>query len=208
MWPCVHQMLHHLAAFPPVREAHGGGDSAGPGTPTTPAPLPPTDPPGAPPPAPLIPPPPFALPEPPLRSPPPPPRGLRPTVSWGGSWRPDPRGRPPRGEARKFCCKAAWGSGNVECLLRSRGPSTGNTPEAFGNMMMMPPHVPLCPTFPCPSPRSCASQRPVTLNGLTAYWATWGRTVRCARAVPKVGCFPSPVATGPRVLNSAPPMRF
>ena len=27
--------------------------------------------------------------------PPPPPRGLRPTVSWGGSWRPEPRGRPP-----------------------------------------------------------------------------------------------------------------
>ena len=24
------------------------------------------------------------------------PRGLRPTVSWGGSWRPEPRGRPPR----------------------------------------------------------------------------------------------------------------
>ena len=36
----------------------------------------------------------------------------------------------------------------------------------------------------------------------------WGRTVRCARAVPKVGGFPSPVATGPRVLTSAPPMRF
>ena len=28
---------------------------------------------------------------------PPPHRGLRPTVSWGGSWRPDPRGRPPPG---------------------------------------------------------------------------------------------------------------
>ena len=27
--------------------------------------------------------------------PPPPPRGLRPTVSWGSSWRPEPRGRPP-----------------------------------------------------------------------------------------------------------------
>ena len=26
---------------------------------------------------------------------PPPPRGLRPTVSWGGSWRPEPRGPPP-----------------------------------------------------------------------------------------------------------------
>ena len=33
----------------------------------------------------------------------------------------------------------------------------------------------------------------------------WGRTVRRARAVRKVGCFPPPVATGPRVLNSAPP---
>ena len=29
---------------------------------------------------------------PPLQAPPPPPRGLRPTVSWGGSWRPGPRG--------------------------------------------------------------------------------------------------------------------
>ena len=31
----------------------------------------------------------------PCPPPPPPPRGLRPTVSWGGSWRPEPRGRPP-----------------------------------------------------------------------------------------------------------------
>ena len=43
-------------------------------------PPPPTNPPGAPPPPP----------------PPPPPRGLRPTISWRGSWRPEPRGRPPR----------------------------------------------------------------------------------------------------------------
>ena len=35
-----------------------------------------------------------------------------------------------------------------------------------------------------------------------------GRTVRCARAVPKVGCFSPPIATGPGVLNSAPPMLF
>ena len=34
-----------------------------------------------------------------------------------------------------------------------------------------------------------------------------GRTVRRARAVRKVGCFPPPVATGP-VLNSGPPMLF
>ena len=47
----------------------GGGNSAGPGTPTTPAP-----PPTWTPPQPLLyPPPPFALPEPPLRCPPPPP---------------------------------------------------------------------------------------------------------------------------------------
>ena len=32
----------------------------------------------------------------------------------------------------------------------------------------------------------------------------WGRTVRCARAMRKVGWFSPPVATGPRVLNSAP----
>ena len=31
-----------------------------------------------------------------------------------------------------------------------------------------------------------------------------GRTVRCARAVRKVGCFPPPVATDPKALNSAP----
>ena len=30
----------------------------------------------------------------------------------------------------------------------------------------------------------------------------WAHTVRCARAVRKVGCFPPPVATGPRVLSS------
>ena len=40
-------------------------------------------------------------PPPPSPPPPPPPpsRGLRPAVSWGGSWRPGPRGRPPRGGA-------------------------------------------------------------------------------------------------------------
>ena len=32
--------------------------------------------------------------------------------------------------------------------------------------------------------------------------------MRCACAVQKVGCFPPPVAMGPRVLNSAPPMLF
>ena len=35
------------------------------------------------------------LPEPPPPTPPPPPKGLQPTVSWEGSWRPKPRGRPP-----------------------------------------------------------------------------------------------------------------
>ena len=58
-------------------------------------PPPQTDPPGAPPPSPLLDPPSNAPPPPP--PPPPPPRGLRPTVSMGGSWRPEPRGRPPRG---------------------------------------------------------------------------------------------------------------
>ena len=33
-------------------------------------------------------------------------------------------------------------------------------------------------------------------------------TVRCARTVRKVRCFPPPGATGPRALNSAPPMLF
>ena len=35
-----------------------------------------------------------------------------------------------------------------------------------------------------------------------------GRTARCVLAVRKVGCFSPPVATGPRVLNSAPPILF
>ena len=30
----------------------------------------------------------------------------------------------------------------------------------------------------------------------------------CARAVRNAGCFPPPVATGPRALNSAPPILF
>ena len=34
--------------------------------------------------------------------------------------------------------------------------------------------------------------------------ALWGRTVRCALAVRKLGCLPPLVATGPRALNSAP----
>ena len=57
----------------------------------------PTDPPGAPPQAPPRPPPPHSpLLEPPLPPPPPPPpRGLRPSNSLGGSWRPEPRGPPP-----------------------------------------------------------------------------------------------------------------
>ena len=41
---------------------------------------------------------------------------------------------------------------------------------------------------------------------LTQFCPKRGRPVRCARAVRKGGCFPLPVATGPRVLNSAPPM--
>ena len=54
------------------------------------------------PPPPREPPSPAPLLDPPLQAPPPPPppRGLRPTVSWGGSWRPEPRGRPPRARLR------------------------------------------------------------------------------------------------------------
>ena len=50
-------------------------------------PPPPNRPSWSPPPKPLLDPPPPM---------PPPQGGLRPTVSWGGSWRPEPRGRPPR----------------------------------------------------------------------------------------------------------------
>ena len=85
----------------------GSWDANTPNRPTwTPPPPPRIAPLGPPPPQPTLPeppppappiPPPFALPEPPpqIPPPPPPPRGLRPTVSWGGSWRPEPRGRPP-----------------------------------------------------------------------------------------------------------------
>ena len=38
--------------------------------------------------------------------------------------------------------------------------------------------------------------------GLKTGWGVC--TVRCTLAVQKVGCFPLPVARGPRVLNSAP----
>ena len=63
-------------------------------------PPPPHGNPGNPPP-PREPPSPAPLLDPPLQAPPPPPpRGLRPTVSWGGSWRPGPRGRPPRAPPR------------------------------------------------------------------------------------------------------------
>ena len=67
----------------------------------------------------------------------------------------------------------------------------------------------------------CAQSSPLleTLGkqGLGNRQPYWGRTVRCARAMPtlcacvlceKVGCFSPPVATGPAVLNSAPPMLF
>ena len=63
---------------------------------------PPTDPPGAPPPPPS--PSHSNLPEPPSM-PPPPPRGLWPIVRWGGSWRPELRGRPPPGTGHKVDCK-------------------------------------------------------------------------------------------------------
>ena len=62
----------------------------------------------------------------------------------------------------------------------------------------------------CPVCATSAAIRPVYLAN--SVWAACviegGRTVRCARAVRNLGCFPPPVATGPRVLNAAPPMRF
>ena len=79
---------------------------APPGPPPPPAPRiaplgpPPNRPSRSPPPQPLLYPPPHS---PSLNPPPPPPRGLRPTVSWGGSWRPEPRGRPPRGAPQPLC---------------------------------------------------------------------------------------------------------
>ena len=68
-------------------------------------PPPPHGNPGNRPPPPREPPSPAPLLDPPSKAPPPPPpplRGLRPTVSWGGSWRPEPRGRPPRGLSQRF----------------------------------------------------------------------------------------------------------
>ena len=73
---------------------------------TLPEPPPPIAPPRTPPPMPPPPPP-----------PPPPPRGLRPTVSWGGSWRPEPRGRPPR----VFFMKHTPPAGSSAFMLGTKG---------------------------------------------------------------------------------------
>ena len=58
----------------------------------------------------------------------------------------------------------------------------------------------LDPIFEC----GCDLQRGTAMVKVTIR----GHAVRCARAVRKVGCFPPLVATGPRVLDSAPPMLF
>ena len=52
----------------------------------------------------------------------------------------------------------------------------------------------------------------VCLRNILLMWGGGGagplrrRTGRCARAVRKGGCFPPPVAAGPKALNCAPPM--
>ena len=86
-------------------------------------PPPPREPREPPPPPPREPPSPAPLLDPPLQGPPPPPpRGLRPTVSWGGSWRPEPRGRPPRGgflslsECEKFSLNLVLSFFHCMCL--------------------------------------------------------------------------------------------
>ena len=84
-------------------------------TPNRPTWIPPPPPPRIaplePPPQPLLYPPLFALPEPPPQMPPPPPqRGPWPTISWGCSWRPELRGRPPRWG---YQGKTAWDQNGV-----------------------------------------------------------------------------------------------
>ena len=79
-----------LGAFGPIRPTWTP-------PPNRPSRTPPPPMPNSPPQAPPRPPPPIRPSHAPPPPPPPPPRGLRPTVSWGGSWRPEPRGRPPLG---------------------------------------------------------------------------------------------------------------
>ena len=92
-----HHKLPHLDPPPPQPPQFA---PPGPPPPNRPSRSPP------PPPKPLLDPPHSPLLEPPIPCPPPPPPlpKCRPTVSWGGSWRPEPRGRPPGGTkgARKF----------------------------------------------------------------------------------------------------------
>ena len=95
--PPPYAVFAPLLPSPPLSEAPLCG--VAPNTPNRPTwTPPPTHPPGAPPPKPLLDLPPNCPslnPRSNAPPPPPPPRGLRPTVSWGGSWRPEPRGRPP-----------------------------------------------------------------------------------------------------------------
>ena len=82
----------------PVRYGHTGRGSpplAQAKTPPNPPP-PPTNPPGPPPPPPPGKSPPQTPPNRPSQNPPSPQGDLRPTVSWGGSWRPEPRSRRPQ----------------------------------------------------------------------------------------------------------------
>ena len=91
------------------------------------------------------PPPPFAPPCPPSHAPPPPPpppRGLRPTVSWGGSWRPEPRGHPPRGHQAILWSSQALFQSLAKCCFVQRPVAdvlTGRCPSFMIQSSRLPP---------------------------------------------------------------------
>ena len=90
---------------------------------------------------------------PPPRTPPPPPRGLRPTVTWGGIWRPEPRGHPPVAGPFVLCKGGCW------CRRRR---NTNFGPESFF-------HEP-----PPPPPRMCSQNVRHNVGTILSH-ICWGR---------------------------------
>ena len=84
---------------------------------------------------------------PPLPEPPPSPTGLRPTVSWGGSWRPKPRGRLPRGAniPPKAATQAAYFPGGLAFAKSLDTEYFGKA--SFGPLILILNHRTLLPIF-------------------------------------------------------------
>ena len=94
----------------------------------------------------------------------------------------------------------------VLCVQYCMSPFTPISPRFPPFILRLPPFslIPPPPLFPPVSP---------VFTGFSGEWvivvvpergAHRALCLRCAYAVRKAGCFPSPVATGPRVLTSAP----